>query len=211
MELSILPGHTVTRDHWHWRPGWRLGRRMYTMHLTLQEAPAVEDAIRRLQESLAALDVLRPVPVEGLHLTMTGVGFTDVVTAAQIDEVAAQVFAKAEAMSTAPLVLDSLVIGAEAVMLGAQHAAWLDELLGYQREAVDAVLGPREWGAFHPHVSIAYADGATDTRGAFDQLAEGAALLDPLLVETPTLTLMRLGRDRRVYEWDVVRELPLGR
>lgn len=102
MELSILPGHTVTQDHWHWRPGWRLGRRMYTMHLTLQEAPAVEDAIRRLQESLAALDVLRPVPVEGLHLTMTGVGFTDEVTAAQIDEVAAQVFAKAEAMSTAP-------------------------------------------------------------------------------------------------------------
>lgn len=211
MELGILPGRTETQDHWQWRPGWRLGRRMYTMHLTLQEAPVVEAAIRRLQESLAAVDMLRPVPIEGLHLTMTGVGFTDEVTAGQLDEVAEQVFAKAAAMRTAPLVLDSLLVGAEAVMLRAQHGAWLDELLASQREAVDAVLGPHEWGPFHPHVSIAYADGATEIRAAVEGLAEAVAPLDPLVVETPMLTLMRLGRDRRVYEWDVVRELPLGR
>lgn len=110
---------------------------MHTMHLTLQNSPGAEATIRHVQDSLAGVDAVRPVPIEGLHLTMTGVGFTDEVTTAQLDEVAEQVFARAEDLEVAPL------------------------------EAVE--------------------------------------------VERPTLTLMRLGRDRRVYEWDVVRELPLGR
>ena len=183
---------------------------MYTMHLTLQDAPTAEAAILRPQQSLAAVDVLRPVPIEGLHLTMTGVGFTDEVAAGQLHEVAQQVFARTEAMSTAPLVLDSMLVGAEAVMLRARHESWLEELLTHQREAVDEVLGPHEWGPFHPHVSIAYADGATAIKGEFEGFAEDIAPLGPVVVERPTLTLMRLGRDRRVYEWDVVRELPLG-
>lgn len=137
MDLDILPDTLETREHWWWRPGWRLGRQMHTMHLTLQNSPGAEATIRHVQDSLAGVDAVRPVPIEGLHLTMTGVGFTDEVTTAQLDEVAEQVFARAEDLEVAPL------------------------------EAVE--------------------------------------------VERPTLTLMRLGRDRRVYEWDVVRELPLGR
>lgn len=210
MEISFLQGRAETQDHWHWRPGWRLGRRMYTMHLTLQAAPEAGAAIGRLQQSIAAIDVLRPVPIEGLHLTMTGVGFTDEVTDGQLEEVAQQVFTKARTMSASPLILDSLFVGSEAIMLGAQPVDWLDEILLHQRRAVDAVLGPRQWGEFHPHVSIAYADGATSVRAAVERLAEDAAPLPPLVVDPPTLTLMRLGRDRRVYEWDVVRECPLG-
>lgn len=211
MDLDILPGTAEMRDHWHWRPGWGLGRRMYTMHMTLQNAPAAEAAIRRAQESLAAVDLLRPVPVEGLHLTMTGIGFTDEVTAAQLEEVAEQVFARAGVIGPAPLILDSMLIAAEGVMLRARDGVWLESLLRCQRDAVAEVLGPRAWGPFHPHVSIAYADGPVGVDVVRDALADQVASLQPVEVESPLLTLMRLGRDRRVYEWDVVRELPLGR
>ena len=211
MDLDILPDTFETRDHWWWRPGWRPGRRMHTMHLTLQNAPDSETTIRRVQESLASVDAVHPVPVEGLHLTMTGVGFTDEVTAAQLDEVAEQVFARAEALEVAPLVLESMLIASEAVMLCARKDPWLHQLLTIQRDAVDEVQGPREWGPFHPHVSVAYADGTTSIDKVRDALADHVAPLEAVEVERPMLTLMRLGRDRRVYEWDVVRELPLGR
>lgn len=181
------------------------------MHLTLEEAPAVEAAIHRLQESLAAVDALRPVPIKGLHLTMTGVGFTDEVSAGRLDEVAQRVFAQAEAMSAAPLVLDGVLVGAESIMLRARSASWLDQLLTSQRDAVQEVLGPRAWGPFHPHVSIAYADGVAAIGDVVDHLVDDVAPLAPLVVHSPTLTLMRLGRDRRIYEWDVVRQLPLNR
>lgn len=211
MDLDILPDTFETRDHWWWRPGWRLGRQMHTMHLTLQNSPGAEATIRHVQDSLAGVDAVRPVPIEGLHLTMTGVGFADEVTTAQLDEVAEQVFARAEDLEVAPLVLESMLIASDAVMLCAREDPWLHQLLTIQRGAVDEVLGSREWGPFHPHVSIAYADGATGIDVLRDALADELAPLEPVVVERPTLTLMRLGRDRRVYEWDVVRELPLGR
>ena len=44
-----------------------------------------------------------------------------------------------------------------------------------------------------------------------DALADHVAVLEPVEIERPVLTLMRLGRDRNVYEWDVVRELSLSR
>ena len=211
MDVDILPGTDVTRNHWHWRPGWGPGRRMYTMHLTLQDAPSAEATIRRVQESLAEVDAVRPVPVQGLHLTMAGVGFTDEVAAGQLHEVSQQVFAGAEAIESTPLVLDSMLIASEAVMFCAREESWLEELLTIQREAVDQVVGRREWGPFHPHVSIAYADAMTAVDEVRDALADHVAVLEPVEIERPVLTLMRLGRDRNVYEWDVVRELSLSR
>lgn len=181
------------------------------MHLTLQNAPVAEATIRRVQESLSEFSVIGAVPVEGLHLTMAGVGFTDEVTTAQLDKVSQQVFAMADALESAPLVLDSMLIASDAVMFRASEEAWLDDLLAAQREAVDDVLGPRGWGSFHPHVSIAYADGTTAVDPLRAALADRVAQLEPLVIERPMLTLMRLGRDRHVYEWDVVRELSLGR
>ncbi len=31
----------VMRDHWWWRPGWRVGRSFYAWHVTFDDQPAV--------------------------------------------------------------------------------------------------------------------------------------------------------------------------
>ena len=84
------------RDHWWWRPGWHVGRRAYTFHITFDDEAAVEglDELHRLatdyQRVLAPLPGLDMVPLQWLHLTMQNVGFTDEVSeseaAAVLDE-----------------------------------------------------------------------------------------------------------------------------
>ncbi|MDT5026262.1 MAG: hypothetical protein QOE61_2688, partial [Micromonosporaceae bacterium] len=38
----MAPEHTDDlRDHWYWRPGWSVGRRFYTWHLTFADQPDV--------------------------------------------------------------------------------------------------------------------------------------------------------------------------
>ncbi|MGH3921873.1 MAG: 2'-5' RNA ligase family protein, partial [Pseudonocardiaceae bacterium] len=75
------PPHAAQmRDHWWWRPGWRVGRRFYTWHLTFQDQEDVHRLARVYQHRLDAPN-LDLVPLRWLHLTTQGVGFTDEVSA----------------------------------------------------------------------------------------------------------------------------------
>jgi len=91
--MNDTAGHALTvRDHWWWRPGWRIGRRFYTFHVIF-DADEVwgADELRLLmseyRQSLAGMAGLDLIPDEWLHLTVQGVGFTDEVGAADIDAI----------------------------------------------------------------------------------------------------------------------------
>lgn len=60
-----------------------------------------------------------------------------------------------------------------------------------------------EWS---PHVSYAYAN-ADAEGGPCDAALDG---LGPVPVIVTRVELIRLGRDRRVYEWETMASLPLG-
>ncbi len=67
----------TVNGHWWWRPGWRVGRRMYTWHVTFASHPEVSELAARVQARLAGLPGLDLIPGQWLHLTMQGIGFTD--------------------------------------------------------------------------------------------------------------------------------------
>src|SRR4051794_39008380 len=75
------------RDHWWWRPGWRVGRSFYTWHITFTDQPAAAQLVADYAPMLAQLPQLEPVPLEWLHLTMQGIGFTDEVDRADVDRI----------------------------------------------------------------------------------------------------------------------------
>lgn len=206
MRLQQPDDLTTTRDHWYWRPGWAPGRRMYTFHLTFAGSDDLHRLVRELQEPLAGIDELDLVSIDGLHLTMTGVGFTDEVTDAQLDQIADEVFAVWAEIVDAEVEFDSIFVGHEGVLLCAVENSWLRYLLTAQRGAVDAVLGPQQWGEFWPHVSLAYANGEVPADRIVRALDEAADDADKVVEAEPRLTLMRLGRDENRYEWTVVRE-----
>jgi hypothetical protein len=61
------------RDHWWWRPGWRVGRSFYTWHVTFANQPAAHQLASDYTPVLAKLPMLDPIPVRWLHLTTQGI------------------------------------------------------------------------------------------------------------------------------------------
>lgn len=201
--MEIVRGEfEQTRSHWWWRPGWGPQTRYLTFHLTFGAEPALAEASGAVEGVLTSLDNMAPVPVTGLHLTMTGVGHAADVSDETVAALAVRVLddAAARADGAAPLVLDTLFLGMEAIMLTGSCPDWLAALKREQERAVEDLLGaPGEWSTFQPHVSLAYFSGEVDE----DALVAGldGVGLDDVVVTRPTLSLLELRREDHLYTW----------
>lgn len=182
---------------------------MWTFHLTLEKASAFHAQVDRIHEGLRDVPEVDPVPREGLHLTMNGVGFTDEVSAEQAHRVADAVLDAAVHLPVAPLVLEEFFVGEEAAGFAVRAEPWLEELSDIQRRAVESVLGDSKWGAFRPHISITYSRGEMDMGELVERIAPRLPADDALQIERPVLTLMELHRDDEVYTWTAHRQMVL--
>ncbi len=111
------------RDHWWWRPGWHVGRRAYTFHITFDDDTAVDGIaeLRRLaseyQRALTTLPGLDMVPLRWLHLTMQNVGFTDEVSEADARAVLAAARDRCSGLPPFELTLGQAQVRGEAVAI----------------------------------------------------------------------------------------------
>jgi hypothetical protein len=64
-------------DHWWWRPGWSVGRRFLTWHLTFEGAPEVHRLAETYRAALTDVPGLDLIPDQWFHCTMQGLGFAD--------------------------------------------------------------------------------------------------------------------------------------
>src|SRR5215472_9590396 len=141
------------RNHWWWRPGWRVGRRVYTFHLTFRDADATVAGgadLRRLAAEHQARLVgagagvppgLDAVPLEWLHLTMQNVGFADEVGEERLREVAARATAACASVAPFDLRFAEASVFPEAVMVLPGPPAPVADLREALRGAIGAVLG----------------------------------------------------------------------
>ena len=206
------------RNHWWWRPGWRVGRRAYTFHITFDEttvdgAPRLHRLAADYQSRLAGMSGLDLVPLKWLHLTMQNVGFTDEVSGAEIQAVVRA--ARDHCVNLAPfdLSFDSLEMRSEAIALRPSPPEPVARLRSSLRSAIALVRGqipeaPEHADGFEPHVSLAYsnADGPSDSfieriAGVPGQRATVTVLAASLII---------LDRDERVYRWTTYETIPLG-
>lgn len=207
------------RDHWWWRPGWRLGRRAYTFHITFEDDEAVVggDDLRRLaaeyQMALANLPGLDLVPLRWLHLTMQNVGFTDEVADGDVAAVLAAAQKLCRQLEPFGLTFDEAEVRHEAVALRPVPAAPVSKLRGTLRSAIQSVLGavedaPEHANGFDPHISVAY----SNREGASEPYIAAVAGLRPTTATIRVLAakLIVLDRDERVYRWSTYGEARLG-
>jgi 2'-5' RNA ligase len=103
------------------------------------------------------------------------------------------------------LTFDTVLVGAEGVLLCPQPAGWLETLVRTQRDAVDRHLGPRGWRPFWPHVSLAYSSAVLPVDRIVDALAEPVADAAAVTV-VPTVALVAQACDGATYRWRVLRE-----
>ncbi len=210
------------RDHWWWRPGWRVGRRMCTFHVTFRDEEGAVDGANELRRLVGAYQVelegisgLGPVPMASLHLTMQDVGFVDEVGADQLSAVADRAGAACAGLEPFDLTFTRAFVLVEAVILLPVPAEPVAQLRDTLRAAIGDVLGadavadtPEQVYGFHPHVSIAYATAEGSARPYID--AVRAVRPEPATVRVRAASLIDLHRDERVYQWRTRATIPLG-
>ncbi|MEU4332931.1 hypothetical protein [Nonomuraea dietziae] len=71
----------------------------------MEDQPAIHEVARRIQPELAATGALGPIPLEWLHMTMQGVGFTDEVSEETLAKIAAAVSQRVSGIGPVPVTL----------------------------------------------------------------------------------------------------------
>ncbi|MFH9428733.1 2'-5' RNA ligase family protein [Streptomyces sp. NPDC017615] len=162
-----LTSSDTLRNHWWWRPGWSVGRRFYTWHLTWEG----QDDVHRLAAEYR--DVLAPfageltlIPDRWLHLTMQGVGFVGEVVERDVHAVSAAARERLAAVPAFDVQVGPHVLDPEAVLLHVHPASAVTQVRDAIRGAIGDVLNdvPENATGFRPHVSVAYS--ASDSPAA---------------------------------------------
>lgn len=201
-----------TSDHWWWRPGWRVGRGFYTWHVTFDDAPEVQELAAYYQARLT-LPFLDPVPADGLHMTLQGVGFTDEVGVDELGAITTEARRRCSALTPFALLLGPADADREGVPLRVVPWKPVEVLRDALREAIGAVWGPERVpepaAGFRPHVTLFYSNAEADALPLRERLR---ALRGTAPVETTirTVSLIRLNRDDRTYRWVTEEAVSLG-
>lgn len=148
------------------------------------------------------------VPTEWLHLTMTGVGYADDFDSSTPKEHVDSVFSATSSTSVGPLVFDRLFIYQEGVRFSAASPG-LQELRTLQSDLVTAAGGPDPDPdeVFYAHVSLSHF--SREISEELLSVALDLADLRPVVVASPRLSLIELGRDDRVYTGRVMSQRDL--
>jgi hypothetical protein len=195
--------------HWWWRPGWEPGSRLYTFHFTFAGQPAVQELAADARTRLAGFSWLDPVPGRWLHCTTQGIGFAGDVMEADLSAIATAARARLAAVPPSAVTITAPHAAGEGALCDVIPDGSLDLARDAARAAIADIWGTArvpEAAQWSPHVSVAYAN-------ADGQAAPVDAALAGLQAATVTLAaldLIRLGRDRHVYEWEAVARIPLG-
>jgi 2'-5' RNA ligase len=199
------------RDHWWWRPGWRVGRSMYTWHVTFDDHPQLHELVSAYQSALSSLPGLDLIPGRWLHLTMQGIGFTDEVSEREIADIADVARKRLANQRPVPLTVGRASVDPEAIMFDVTPTDALSPIRSAIRAAISDVRGAaevpesEEWT---PHISLAYSN-------SDDVAAPYIAAVDSVSKPPVTLTiskahLIELNRDARLYQWTTEAEVPFS-
>lgn len=199
------------RNHWWWRPGWSVGRRFYTWHLTFEGQDDVHRLAAEYRSVLAPLGpALTPIPDKWLHLTMQGIGF---VGEADAEAVQAIADAARDRLATVPafdLRIGPAVLDPEAVLMDVKPDGPVRAVRDAIREAIGVVLGdvPETADGFTPHVSVAY----SNSEGPAAPIAQVLGGLDvtPARAHISAAELIVINRDNKMYEWESFATAMLG-
>jgi 2'-5' RNA ligase len=183
---------------------------MYTWHVTFADVPAVQELAASAQARLAGLDGLDLAPGRWLHLTTQDVGFSDETTDADLTAITGAAGARLAAIEPVPVTIGPARVVSEGILCWVAPDKALTPMREAIRRAIADVWGPQrvpdgpDWA---PHVSIAYsnADGPAD---AFEAALDGEHSVAAMTVDA--VKLIRLGRDRHVYEWETLASVPLS-
>ncbi|MFJ7147298.1 2'-5' RNA ligase family protein [Streptomyces sp. NPDC100445] len=199
------------RNHWWWRPGWSVGRRFYTWHLTFEGQEDVHRLAAQYRDALAPLgDALTPIPDQWLHLTMQGIGFVGEVQEQDVHAIVDAAKLRLASVPAFDVQIGPHVPDPEAILMHVHPDGPVHAVRSAIRSAIGDVLDevPENTDGFTPHVSVAYS--AND--GPTEPITRALSGLDltPAYARISSAELIVIHRDNQMYEWDSLATVPLG-
>ncbi|MFD3524531.1 2'-5' RNA ligase family protein [Streptomyces sp. NPDC058653] len=198
------------RDHWWWRPGWNVGRRFYTWHLTFEGQEDIHRLAGEYRDRLADVPRLTLIPDRWLHLTMQGVGFVGEVSEQTVRDIGATAAARLAKIRAFDIEVGPAVIDPEAVLLPVSPAEPVRAVRDAIRAAIHDVMQsiPEQAEGFRPHVSVAYSAGTGPSELIKQSLA--ALTVRSATARITSAELIVLHRDNHMYEWTPYAQVELG-
>ncbi len=199
------------RDHWWWRPGWKVGRSFYTWHATFEASPGASALVDHYAPLLEQFPGLDPVGISGLHLTMQGLGFADEVTRDDAELIASHVHSRLSDAKPFTVRIGPAHVDPETVQMAVSPLDGFTKARTAIREAIGDVWGegnvPEKAEGFHPHVTLAYSNSA----GSSVELDAALKAFPPLSqsIEVKNISLIDLNRDSKRYEWTELTKVDL--
>jgi len=206
--MSTIGPNDLMRDHWWWRPGWRIGRSMYTWHVTFDDQPQLHELVSAYQSALSPLSGLDLIPARWLHLTMQGIGFTDEISDREIADIADTARKRLSNQHPVSLTVGPASVDPEAVMFEVTPTNALNPVRDSIRAAISDVRGPaevpesEEWT---PHISLAYSN--SDGLAAPYVAAVDSVSNPPVTLTISKVHLIELNRDAQLYQWKTKAEV----
>jgi 2'-5' RNA ligase len=177
--------------------------------LTLADEPEVRDLvdlIRRYRDAVQEVQILDPVLDDWLHVTMLELPFVDEIDDTGLSRVIEALRGRLAELPRPDVTFHRPTVATEAVYLRAESSGPLDEVRLAMYDAVAAVHPPGTFrrdrprpGSFKPHVSFAYVN--IDSSAAPIVAALRDVEHEPVTVTFDAVSLVRLSRDHRMWQW----------
>ncbi|MGW4034346.1 2'-5' RNA ligase family protein [Streptomyces sp. NPDC004838] len=198
------------RDHWWWRPGWSVGRRFYTWHLTFDGQPDVHRFAAECRAVLAPVGGIDLIPDRWLHLTTQGIGFVGEAAEQDVTAIAEAARQRLAGLPSFDISLGTPVVDPEAILAPVYPDAPVRAVRDAIRSAIGDVLTevPERAEGFTPHVSLGYSNGTGPAAPLAAALA--AADIQDAHARVTHTDLIVIHRDSRMYEWEPHTRIPLG-
>ncbi|GLZ29382.1 hypothetical protein Lesp02_15720 [Lentzea sp. NBRC 105346] len=191
------------RDHWWWRPGWKVGRSFYTWHVTFADQPGAHRLVDGYASALAELPSIDPIPTEWLHLTLQGVGFADEVDRGDLDRIIAAAEKRCSELRPFTVTIGPAHVDPESIQMPARPLEPVANVRLAIRAAIGDVWGhdnvPESADGFRAHVSLGYSNSAGPAEPVADVLHRHTEHMSEVTISS--VSLIDLNRDHKAYEW----------
>ncbi|WP_081706395.1 2'-5' RNA ligase family protein [Nocardia sp. CNY236] len=194
-ELSQLMNHWTLEA---WPPGRRSG---FYWYLTFDDAD-LATSVKHCQDHLGA-EGLDPVPLDGLHLTMLGIGDTDRLPTVHVEEIVERSRAALRDFGAFEIVIGPLGGSRSAIRFSVtpwDRLIALHRILRDSAREVTADRALRPTIDFRPHLGIGYCNTDRPASTVIDRVRELRAL-PPVTVSVGCVKLVELWPEEGRYCW----------
>ncbi|MFC8501734.1 2'-5' RNA ligase family protein [Pedococcus sp. NPDC057267] len=207
---NLYADHNRMANHWWWRPGWQMGTQFYAWHITLDGQDDLHRLMDAYSEALQPFPTLDPVPRQWRHITLQGLGHVEDVTDADRRSAVAAVAARLAHLQPIKSTFGRPVVFKEAIALPPSKPNTYAKLRREIRAGIADAWGftPEKNEGFRAHTSVAYSNSKADGRAI--RLALDEANVSPATATFAAVSLIRMNRDHRMYEWTTVDAVNLG-